>query len=70
MSIGCHIYDFYRAYTIPQGQQKKLPPFTFVSKIAKVSNDKYYINIPKVMWLNVHPYQQIKQLKITIEELY
>jgi hypothetical protein len=28
-----------------QGQQKKLPPFTFVSKIAKVSNDKYYINI-------------------------
>jgi hypothetical protein len=54
---------------IPQGQEQKLPPFMFVSKIAKISNEKYYINIPKVMWLNVQPYHQIKQLKITIEEL-
>jgi hypothetical protein len=30
-------------------QQEKLPPFMFVSKIAKISNDKYYINIPKAM---------------------
>jgi hypothetical protein len=52
-----------------QEQQKKLPPFMFVSKIAKISNEKYYINIPKVMWLNVQPYRQIKQLKITIQEL-
>jgi hypothetical protein len=51
-----------------QEQQNKLPPFMFVSKIAKISNEKYYINIPKVMWLNVQPYQQIKQLKITIGE--
>jgi hypothetical protein len=33
--------------TQEQEQKMKLPPFTFVSKIAKVSNDKYYINIPK-----------------------
>ena len=57
---------------IPKGQgqeQEKLPPFMFVSKISKISNDKYYINIPKAMWPDVQQYQQIKQLKITIEEL-
>jgi hypothetical protein len=40
-------------HMIPKGQgqqQEKLPPFMFVSKIAKISNDKYYINIPKAMW--------------------
>jgi transcription initiation factor TFIID subunit TAF12 len=52
-----------------QEQQGKLPPFMFVSKIAKISNDKYYINIPKAMWPDVQQYQQLKQLKITIEEL-
>jgi hypothetical protein len=52
-----------------QEQQKKLPPFMFVSKIAKISNDKYCINIPKAMWPDVQPYYQIKQLKITIGEL-
>jgi hypothetical protein len=56
---------------IPQGQQQeKLPPFMFVSKIAKTSNDKYYINIPKAMWPDLQPYHQIRQLKITIEDLY
>ena len=33
---------------------------------AKISNDKYYINIPKAMWPDVELYHQIKQLKITI----
>jgi hypothetical protein len=47
---------------IPKGygqeqQQEKLPSFMFVSKIAKISNDKYYIDIPKPMWPNVQPYQ-------------
>jgi hypothetical protein len=39
---------------IPKGQgqqQEKLPSFMFVSKIAKISNDKYYINIPKASGL-------------------
>ena len=30
----------------------------FVSKIVKISNDKYYINIPKAMWPDVQPYYQ------------
>ena len=50
---------------ILQEQQKKLPPYMFVSKIAKISNDKYYINIPKAMWPDVQPYTQ--QLKMIIE---
>jgi hypothetical protein len=50
-----------------QGQQNKLPSFMFVIKIAKISNDKYYINIPKAMWPDVQQYQQIKQLKMIIE---
>jgi hypothetical protein len=56
---------------IPQGQEQeqKLPPFMFVSKTAKISNENYYINIPKAMWPDVQPYQQIKQLKIIIGEL-
>jgi hypothetical protein len=57
---------------IPQEQEqqlKKFPPFMFVSKISKISNDRYYINIPKAMWPDVQQYQQIKQLKITIEEI-
>jgi hypothetical protein len=51
---------------IPKGQgpqQGKLPPFMFVSKIAKISNDKYYINIPKAMWPDVQQYQQTKMEK-------
>jgi hypothetical protein len=52
---------------ILQEQQTKLPPFMFVSTIAKISNDKYYINIPKAMWPDVQQYQQIKQLKMIIE---
>ncbi len=53
---------------IPQGQEQeqKLPPFMFVREISKISNEKYYINIPKAMWPDVQPYQQIKQLKIII----
>jgi hypothetical protein len=43
---------------IQQEQQTKLPPFMFVSKIAKISNDKYFINIPKAMWPDVQQYQQ------------